>query len=162
MKNQAFCSLMVGLSLALAGCGSEGTGTGGAGGTSSASSSSATTSASTGVGGAGTTTTTGTGGTGTGGAGGAAGAPEAPIMTGAAKVAGALHVTWTNVTSDCDKIELWRNHDAAGYAVAYTLTGAATSQHDTQAVPPGMYCYKARCLKGTSTSPDSNEKCGTP
>ena len=46
--------------------------------------------------------------------------------------------------------------------LAYTLTGAATSQHDSEATPPGMYCYKARCKKGGKLSGDSNEKCGSP
>ena len=55
-----------------------------------------------------------------------------------------------------------RKHDGGACAVAYTLTGTATSQHDMQAVLPGMYCYKARCLKGAQASPDSNEMCGTP
>jgi hypothetical protein len=75
---------------------------------------------------------------------------------------GALHVSWENVTPDCDKIELDRNKDGGAYAKAYTLVGVATEQHDTEAVPPGTYCYKARCLKGAETSPDSSEKCATP
>jgi hypothetical protein len=75
---------------------------------------------------------------------------------------GALHVEWDNVTPDCDKIELDRNKDGGVYAVAYTLAGIATSQHDTSASAPGTYCYKARCIKGAETSPDSNEKCATP
>jgi hypothetical protein len=75
---------------------------------------------------------------------------------------GALHVEWDNVTPDCDKIELDRNKDGGAFAVAYTLAGIATSQHDTSASAPGTYCYKARCIKGAETSPDSNEKCATP
>lgn len=100
---------------------------------------------------------------GAGGAGGmASGDPQAPIMTGAEPLAGALHVTWDNVTMDCSSIELDRNKDGGAFAIAYTLTGAATSQHDDQVMAPGMYCYKARCKKGAKVSPDSNEKCGTP
>jgi hypothetical protein len=71
-------------------------------------------------------------------------------------------VIWENVTTDCDMIELDRNKDGGAYATAYTLTGAATSQHDSAATAPGMYCYKARCLKADQMSPDSNEMCGTP
>ena len=99
-----------------------------------------------------------------GGAGGGGGdaSAQAPIMESASPLEGALHVTWENVTPDCDMIELDRKKDDGAYAVAYTLTGAADSQHDSSAIPPGTYCYKARCKKGSMTSPDSNEKCGTP
>ena len=168
MKKLALFSGLLGVSLSLIACGGDSTGstsTTGAGGASGS-----TTAATTGAGGAGGagagTTATGmettgssTGATGTGGG---AAAPDAPVMASAAKVPGGLHVTWKNVTIGCDKIELSRKHDAGAYAVAYTLSGSATSQHDTQAVPPGMYCYTARCLKGGQTSVDSNEKCGTP
>lgn len=148
MKHIAFFSLILGGSLASAayGCGNSGT---------------------TGTGGGSTSATTGTGGgtsgpTGTGGSGGGSADAQAPIITEVMPLEGALHVAWTNVTTDCDKIELLRKHDAGTYGVAYTLAGAATSQHDMAAVPPGMYCYKAHCIKGTDTSSDSNEKCGTP
>lgn len=156
--------IVMGLLFGLGGCGG---GEGGSGGS--------------GLGGADTTTSTGgaggaTGGMGgaTGGAGGAGGATGgtggtggaaavlAPTMKSVEKMQGALHVAWKNNTPDCEKIELDRKHDAGDYAVAYTLTGVATSKHDTQAVPPGSYCYKARCIKGAETSPDSNEMCGTP
>ena len=148
MKRLALFTGLLGVSLSLAACGgdstgSTGTGAGGAGGSTTATA----------------TTASSTGATGT--CGGAA-APEAPMMVSAEKIAGGLHVTWKNVTMGCDKIELSRKHDAGAYAVAYTLNGSATTQHDTQASPPGMYCYTARCLKGAVTTADSNEKCGTP
>ncbi len=110
----------------------------------------------------GTTSTTSSGAGGNGGAGGAPAAPEAPFMKSAVKMAGALHVSWTNKTTNCDKIYLDRKHDDGAYMTEYTLTGAATSQHDGEAIPPGSYCYKARCERGGQTSPDSNETCGTP
>lgn len=103
----------------------------------------------------------GDGGSG-GSGGGASGPPQAPIIKSVAQMQGALHVMWDNVTPDCDKIELDRNKDGGAYAMAYTLVGVARSQHDYSAVPSGTYCYKARCLKGAETSPDSNEKCGMP
>ncbi len=102
-------------------------------------------------------------GGGGGGGGGSSGPPQAPIMKSVGPMQGALHVEWENVTPDCEKIELDRNKDGGAYAKAYTLVGVATSQHDTSAVPPGTYCYKARCVKGgAETSADSNEKCATP
>jgi hypothetical protein len=83
-------------------------------------------------------------------------------MESVAPLAGALHIEWTNVTLDCDSIELWKNKDDEGYMVAYTLVGEADEQHDEQVMPGSMYCYKARCVKGDETSPDSNERCSTP
>jgi hypothetical protein len=116
-------------------------------------------STSTGTGGGAGTTGASTSGS---GAGGSTGAPQAPIMQSVSPLAGGLHVVWMNVTPNCDKILLDRKKDAGAYATAYTLTGADTSKHDDQAIAPGTYCYKARCQKGAQTSPDSNEKCGTP
>ncbi|MEP7124350.1 MAG: hypothetical protein ABJE95_25705 [Byssovorax sp.] len=163
MKKLALFSGLLGVSLSLIACGGDGTGstsTAGAGGEGTS-----TAAATTGAGGAGTTTTaagTTASSTSATGTGGGAPAPDAPIMLSAEKLGGALHVTWKNVTAGCDKIELSRKHDAGAYAVAYTLNGSATSQHDTQAVPPGMYCYMATCMKGGQMSVSSNEKCGTP
>ena len=93
--------------------------------------------------------------------GGASGAsPQAPVIQSVTSMGG-LHVAWTNVTDNCDKIELLRNKDGGDFGLIYTLTGAATSQHDSGAMPPGTYCYKARCVIGTQMSPESAEKCGT-
>ena len=96
------------------------------------------------------------------GAGGSNAPPQAPNIVSVAPMEGALHVEWENVTPNCDQIELDRKKDDGAYATEYTLTGVATSQHDTEAVPPGTYCYRARCTKGAQTSPDSSETCGTP
>ena len=166
MKNLALFTGLLGISLSLIACGGDSTGSTGAGGAGTGATSTATSTAtgSGGAGGAGTTTGAATSGSSASasGTGGGAPAPDAPVILSAAKVPGGLHVMWKNVTAGCDKIELSRKHDGGAYAVAYTLSGSATSQHDTQAVPPGMYCYTARCLKGGATSADSNEKCGTP
>lgn len=145
---KAFC-LVLGLAAAAAGCMHDETeGDMGHGGNHNANSSSG--------GGAG-------GSAGDGGSGGtSSGPPQAPIVKSAMPVQDGVHVEWDNVTPDCDKIELDRNKDGGVYATAYTLVGVATSQHDTSAVAPGTYCYRARCLKGAETSPNSNEKCGAP
>lgn len=87
---------------------------------------------------------------------------EAPMMQSVEPLSGGLHVMWMNMTKNCDKVELLRNKNGGAYAVAYTLAGSATSQHDAQVTSPGTYCYKARCVKGSETSPESNEKCGMP
>ena len=98
----------------------------------------------------------------TGGAGQTDGAPEAPMIESVEPLEGGLHVMWMNMTTDCNKVVLLRSKDGGEYAVAYTLTGSADSQHDAQATAPGEYCYKARCIKGDQTSPDSDAKCGSP
>jgi hypothetical protein len=154
--NQKWISagLLVGLTIAGWACGDDSANdaaTGSGGNTSSSSTTGTGTSSS------GSTT----GSAGGGGEGGVA-SPQAPIMQSVEPLTGGLHVMWENVTTDCDMIELDRNKDGGAYATAYTLTGAATSQHDSSATAPGMYCYKARCLKADQVSPDSNEKCGTP
>ncbi|MFO0547672.1 MAG: hypothetical protein U0271_04740 [Polyangiaceae bacterium] len=148
--------LLLGIGLGLVGCGDDGaggSGGAGAGGMDMGGSSAG------GAGGAG-------GSPGQGGSGGSGGAnngpPEAPIMQSVEPLEGGLHIMWMNVTTNCDSIELDRNKDGGAYETAYTVAGAATSQHDAAATAPGTYCYKARCVKGAMTSTDSNEKCGTP
>jgi hypothetical protein len=83
-------------------------------------------------------------------------------MLSAEPLDGGLHIEWENVTADCDTIEIDRNKDDGAYALAFTLVGAAFEQHDDVATAPGTYCYRGRCKKGSDTSPDSNEVCGTP
>ncbi len=99
-----------------------------------------------------------------GGSGGmAAEAPEAPVMKGVAKMSGALHVSWTNVTSDCDAVHLSRNENGGAYAEIKKLAGAATSLHDAGASNSAIsYCYTASCERAGLFSAESNEKCGTP
>lgn len=111
-----------------------------------------------------TTSGSGAGGNGMGGSGAGGELPALPpIMKGVEPMDGVLHVTWENVTPDCDQIQLDRKQDEGPYATEYTLAGAADSQHDTEATNAGStYCYKARCKKGSETSADSNEKCGSP
>jgi hypothetical protein len=88
--------------------------------------------------------------------------PQPPVMESVSPLSGALHVTWMNVSTNCDKVELWRKDGDAEYMLAYTLTGVAEAQHDSGVEPGSTYCYKARCTKGDDTSAYSNEKCGTP
>lgn len=95
------------------------------------------------------------------GSGNGASTPQMPVIQSVTPMGG-LHVVWTNASSNCDKIELLRNKDGGEFTVAYTLTGAATSQHDAQVSAPGTFCYKARCVIGNQTSQESAEKCGAP
>jgi hypothetical protein len=106
----------------------------------------------------------GGGGSSDGGEGGGAnlGEPQPPNLTSVEPMDGGLHITWENVTPDCDAIELDRNQDGGAFATAYTVTGAAVDHHDTDVTPPSEYCYRARCIKADTPSTDSNELCGAP
>lgn len=89
-------------------------------------------------------------------------APATPQMVSVIKMAGNLHVTWKNNDTGLSKIELYRKKDAGEYAVAYTYTKLATSQHDIGAVAPGTFCYKVKTTRGDLSSELSNEMCGAP
>lgn len=108
------------------------------------------------------TNATGGGDHASGGSGASDGMLEPPMIESVEPLEGGLHVMWMNMTKDCDKVVLLRNKDGGTFSIAYTLAGAADSQHDAQATAPGTYCYKGRCLKGSNASADSEEKCGTP
>lgn len=88
--------------------------------------------------------------------------PATPQMVSIIKMAGNLHVTWKNNDTGLSKIELYRKKDAGEYAVAYTYTKLATSQHDTGAVAPSTFCYKVKTTRGDLSSELSNEMCGAP
>ncbi len=77
-------------------------------------------------------------------------------------MAGALHVFWTNVQTDCDKVELERKTNSEPYKVAYTLPADANNKHDSAATSNTMYTYRARCQKSQTYSPYSNEMSGNP
>jgi hypothetical protein len=110
-----------------------------------------------------TSTTSSAGGSGDGGAGGGSSDPQAPVMKSVMPMSGALHVTWTNVTEDCDAVLVFRKQDDGEYALEYTMAGSANQKHDDEAnVASSTYCYKAQCERGELVSPDSNEKCGSP
>ena len=157
MKNGVLrFSIVLAGALSVIACGSD-EGKGGGTGGSSGSDGSGGASASGGAAAGGSVTSTG------GSAAGAAGATSSASVTldSVEPLGGGLHVMWTISGATCDKIELWRNKDGGMYAVAYTLAATADSQHDAQVMSPSKYCYKVRCVQG-STYKESNEKCGNP
>lgn len=92
----------------------------------------------------------------------AASKPMTPEIVDVMPMSGALHVSWKLNDTGLDNVLVWRNKDAGAYAIAYTLPGTATSQHDMDAMAPGTYCYKVQTKRGGVTSDESAEKCGTP
>jgi len=90
-----------------------------------------------------------------------------PTIKIVAKMAGGLHVTWTNNQADCDAIEGERKSDADAYKVAFTVPdGSVDNKHDAPNNPAltagKTYTYRLRCKKGSDYSPYSSEKSGVP
>lgn len=147
MRNWRGATLV--LVVALAGCGSDDAG-GGSGGSSSLGGS------------AGSGASAGMGGQATGGSAGTNGALAAPVIDMVMPMAPAgLHVTWTNVQSDCDEVEGERKTASEAYAVVFTVPGEVDNEHDASATEQIEYTYRVRCRKGSDYSPYSNEVSGT-
>ena len=92
----------------------------------------------------------------------AAAMPAKPQLLSAEPLGGGLHVMWKLNDTGLTAVHLMRKKDAGAYAMAYTLPGSATSQHDAAATAPGMYCYQVQTMRGDAMSDLSNEVCGTP
>ena len=92
----------------------------------------------------------------------AAATVKAPTIDGIMKMAGALHVSWTNAEASCDEVELERKTATVAYKVVAKLPGEADNKHDASATEATMYTYRARCKKAASYSPYSNEKSAKP
>ncbi len=135
------------VALSTVGCGDDGSGEGGAGGDGAASSGASTTASST------TSVTSSTG----------VGAPPAPVLDMVEPMHGALHLFWTNTAPDCDMVEGERKLDAAAYTVFFSVPGTVDNEMDDGATDPTItYTYRLRCLKGSASSPYSNEVSNSP
>jgi hypothetical protein len=99
-----------------------------------------------------------------GGAGGAPGAAlSAPILDELEPVHGALHVYWTNVTTDCDMVHAERKTDTDPYAEAFLVPGNVDNKADQDAMDIAVtYTYRLACEKGGVMSDYSNELSGSP
>lgn len=88
---------------------------------------------------------------------------QAPTITMVMPMTGGLHVVWTNKQTDCDAIEGERKSAAEPYKVVFTVPdGSVDNNHDAPLTAGTAYTYRLRCKKGSSYSPYSNEKSGTP
>ena len=92
----------------------------------------------------------------------AAATVKAPTIDGIMKMAGALHVSWTNAEPSCDAVELERKTATVAYKVVATLPGEADNKHDATATEATMYTYRVRCKKAAAYSEYSNEKSAKP
>lgn len=91
-----------------------------------------------------------------------AAAPAAPTIKQLMKMAGALHVVWTNAQKDCDAIEGERKSGADDYKVIFTVPGSADNKMDGAATAKTPYTYRLRCKRGEVYSAYSNEMTETP
>jgi hypothetical protein len=87
---------------------------------------------------------------------------KAPTIQDIMKMAGALHVSWTNAEPSCDSIELERKTATVAYKVVATLPGEADNKHDATATSATMYTYRVRCKKAATYSEYSNEMSASP
>jgi hypothetical protein len=87
---------------------------------------------------------------------------KAPTIQEIMKMAGALHVSWTNAEPSCDAIELERMTATAPWKVVATLPGEADNKHDATATSATMYTYRVRCKKAATYSAYSNEMSASP
>lgn len=87
---------------------------------------------------------------------------KAPTIQGIMKMAGALHVSWTNAEPSCDSVELERMTATASWKVVATLPGEADNKHDATATSATMYTYRVRCKKAAAYSAYSNEMSASP
>jgi len=88
---------------------------------------------------------------------------SAPKIDEIMKMAGGLHVVWTNpADATCDKVTLERKTETESYKVVYSLPGSADNKHDATATANKTYTYRVQCFVGTDTSPYSSEMSANP
>ena len=91
-----------------------------------------------------------------------AGTPQAPMITGVGSMAGALHVTWMNMQTDCDTVDGERKSGTGAYASAFSVPGSVDNKMDTAATSNMTYTFRLRCNKAGTFSAYSNEMSGNP
>ncbi len=108
----------------------------------------------------------GAGGSGTTGSGTGAAedtSPQAPFLDTVAALHGALHLVWTNETTDCDAIEAERSVAEQPFELIFSVDGDVDDRPDDDATDPStLYTYRLRCKKGDVYSPYSNEDARSP
>lgn len=94
---------------------------------------------------------------------GASDLPEAPVLDTVAALHGALHLFWTNVTRDCDSVEIERKTESAPYGLAFSVPGFNEDHSDDSATDGStLYTYRLRCKRGGVLSDYSEEQSRTP
>ena len=85
--------------------------------------------------------------------------PQAPQLDTVGALHGALHVFWTNITTDCDAIEIERKTEMAPtFVPLLSVAGDIEDVADDSATNYDMvYTYRLRCQRGGVFSPYSSE-----
>lgn len=90
------------------------------------------------------------------------GEPQAPYLDTVAAMHGALHLFWTNETTDCDAIEIERS-TSEDFELVFSVDGDVEDLADDDATDPSLlYTYRLRCRQGEVYSPYSNEDARSP
>lgn len=84
------------------------------------------------------------------------GTPTAPTLDQLMKMAGALHVMWTNNQS-CDSVVGERKTATTDYVQIFSVKGTIDNKMDSVATANDEYTYRLRCKVGDTFSPYSNE-----
>jgi hypothetical protein len=91
------------------------------------------------------------------------GPPEAPTLDTVAAMHGALHLFWTNETTDCDAIEGERSILDEPFEPLFAVEGDVEDLADDDATDPTLvYSYRLRCRRGDELSPYSNVDARSP
>lgn len=79
-----------------------------------------------------------------------------PVLDQLMKMAGALHIMWTNKQT-CDSVLIERKDDAADWKQIFTVKGTFDNKMDSSATVDTNYTYRLRCKVGDAMSAYSNE-----
>lgn len=83
-------------------------------------------------------------------------APKPPTLDQLMKMAGALHVMWTNNQS-CDFVVGERKTGSTDYVQIFSVKGTIDNKMDSAASADDEYTYRLRCKVGDNFSVYSNE-----
>ena len=79
-----------------------------------------------------------------------------PVLDQLMKMAGALHVMWTNKQT-CDSVLIERKDDATDWKQIFSVKGTFDNKMDNGATADTNYTYRLRCKVGEAMSAYSNE-----
>jgi len=88
--------------------------------------------------------------------------PGAPTRLAAARMGGALHLSWRDNSTDETAFELERKSGTAAFARIATVAANTSDRMDMSVVPGTSYTYRVRAVGDAGPSEWSNETSGTP
>lgn len=94
--------------------------------------------------------------------------PRPPVLTDAAPMSKAVHLSWKNQETGCEVVEIERKMDRDGaassaeFGLVYSVPGIIDNKHDGSATEAATYAYRLRCKKARQYSAYSNTLTVTP